>query len=346
MRPILIDALHINMGGGLMILNHLINNLVKRDVDFVLLKDERCPDLESENKIKKLLILSPKHKSRKNFYKIHKNNFSKVVCLGNIPPTIKLEVPIYTYFHNVNLLKIPKGLPLNKKISRILKRLYIKRYVHNTDAWVVQTSYTASLVKKILSLKNQPVYEFPFYWIPSDINRNPKSKRTDYVFIGDYTLSKGHDYLLAAWEKLGNVGIRANLHLTVSKPEFIKLIEDAIKRGTHVTNHGKIPFSEVINLYNISKATVYPSLNESLGLGIVEAVTAGCDVIGVDLPYIHSICKPVKCFKASDIDSIVNAVIEYENHNTCQLTELTIQDMVAEFINFITSNYSLSANRL
>ena len=38
-KPILIDALHICMGGGLMILNHLIDNIVEADVDVVLLKD-------------------------------------------------------------------------------------------------------------------------------------------------------------------------------------------------------------------------------------------------------------------------------------------------------------------
>lgn len=338
MRPILIDALHINMGGGLMILNHLINNLVIANIDFVLLKDERCPKLESEYKVEKLIVLPATHSSRKKFYKNHKNDFRKVLCFGNIPPTIKLDVPVYTYFHNVSLLKIPKDYPIKSKFLSLLKRLYIKRYVHNTDTWIVQTSYTASLVKKALAFKSQSVQEFPFYSIPSDINRTANSLRTDYVFIGDYTQAKGHDYLLAAWKRLKDLGINRTLHLTVTNPIFINAIEKAKNNGVQIVNHGKIPFSEVVNLYNISKATVYPSLNESLGLGIVEALTAGCDVIGVDLPYMHSVCKPTKCFKASDVDSIVQAVIDYESNNINQSSKLTIRDMITEFIDFLTPN--------
>lgn len=338
MRQILIDALHINMGGGLMILNHLINNLIIAHIDFILLKDERCPKLESENKIEKLIILPPTHKSRKKFYINHKNDFRKVLCFGNIPPMVKLNVPVYTYFHNVNLLKIPKDYPLKSKLLSLLKRLYIKRYVRNTDAWIVQTSYTSALVKKSLSLKRQHIYEYPFYRIPSGINRTDKILRTDYVFIGDYTQAKGHDYLLAAWEKLKELGINRTLHLTVTNPCFIEAIKKANNNGVHIINHGKISFSEVVNLYNISKATIYPSLNESLGLGIVEALTAGCDVIGADLPYMHAICKPAKCFKASDVNSIVQAVIAYENKNIDQLSKLTITDMVTEFIDFISQS--------
>ena len=57
-KPILIDALHINMGGALMILNHLIDHLVARDINFVLLKDNRCPVLRSEGMIKTKVIMS------------------------------------------------------------------------------------------------------------------------------------------------------------------------------------------------------------------------------------------------------------------------------------------------
>lgn len=334
MKPILIDALHICMGGGLMILNHLVNNLVADGMRFVLLKDIRCPRLESEDKVIEMVILSSAPRKRRMFYKSHRNDFSKVLCFGNIPPQIRLDVPVITYLHNVSLLKIPADYSLKAKILSNIKKRYIKYYSKNTDVWVVQTSNTANLVAANLAKAAQPILQFPFYRIPNDICRTDKQDRKDYVFIGDYTNAKGHEYLVDAWTKLSESGFNSTLHLTVSNPDFIQYINRAINEGAHIINHGFVPFEEVIKIYNLSKATVYPSLNESLGLGIIEAVEAGCDVIGADLPYMHSVCKASILFKPCDADSIAEAVIDYEKSRHPSTT-LRIKDTVSEFISFI-----------
>lgn len=333
-KPILIDALHINMGGGLMILNHLVNNLVAQMVDFVLLKDIRCPKLQSEDEIPHMETLSSDTKTRNDYYKAHRHDFRTVLCFGNIPPGIRLPVKVYTYLHNVNLLTIPHDYPLKHRVISFLKKHYIRHYSKNTDAWIVQTSYTAQLVRNHLASDKQPIFEFPFYYIPDSINRIPKHNRSDYVFIGEHTGAKGHEYLVEAWEKLSKLGIKRTLHLTVTEPQFVEVINVAISRGANICNHGKISFNDVVELYNKSKATVYPSLNESLGLGIVEALEAGCDVIGCDLPYVKSICEPSGIFKPRSSDSIVDAILDYENGGL-EESKLTIRDMINDFINFL-----------
>ncbi|MDE7125077.1 MAG: glycosyltransferase family 4 protein [Muribaculaceae bacterium] len=289
MKPILVDALHINMGGGLMILNHLITNLLIRGVDFVLLKDERCPELEKEQDIRNMVILSAGNSIRKRYYTEHKNDYRAVLCFGNIPPQIKLSVPVHTYLHNVSLLKIPSDYSFKAKLITFLKKKYLQLMAKNTDTWIVQTDNTARLVKDNLALRKQPVFEYPFYNIPDNINKIPHDLRSDYCFVGDYTNAKGHEYLVDAWVKLSKSGIKPRLHLTVSQPVFLDYIKAAQNEGANIVNHGFVPFSEVIDIYNQSKAVIYPSLNESLGLGIIEAVEAGCDVIGADLPYMHSV---------------------------------------------------------
>lgn len=333
--PILIDALHICMGGGLMILNHLVNNLVDRDVDFVLLKDNRCPDLQSESRVKHLEVLPSSFSVRRTYYKRHINDFSAVLCFGNIPPYVKMNVPVHTYMHNVSLLKIPKDYSLKKKVLSYLKRWVLVHYGKNTSTWIVQTSNTANLVNKVLKRPEQEVLEYPFYSIPAELSEVHREIKKDYVFIGDYTNAKGHDYLVDAWVKLHRMGINPTLHLTVSDPVFCRWIEAAQAEGTNIVNHGLIPFRDVIKLYQQSKATVYPSLNESLGLGIIEAMAAGCDVLGCDLPYMHSVCSPSGTFYPSDSDDIVKAVIRYEN-GECPKTQPLIRDKINEFITFIS----------
>ncbi len=336
-KPILIDALHICMGGGLMILNHLVDNLVSQGVNFYLLKDDRCPGLNSESLVRQIEVLPASFQVRRFFYKQHKNDFSAVLCFGNIPPPVKIPDPVYTYEHNVSLLSIPKDYSLKAKLKTILKKHYLKFFAHNTDAWIVQTSNTARLVKENLALNNQEILEFPFFQIPEDINKVPKANRRDYCLIGDHTNAKGHEYLVEAWIKLADMGVTPTLHLTVSETVFLPAIKNAQERGAKIVNHGKVPITEVVEIYNQSKAVVYPSLNESLGLGIVEGIKAGCDIIGADLPYMHAVCRPSLTFEASNADSIAQAVLAYEQSQH-DPSELLIKDSVNEFISFLTNN--------
>lgn len=326
------------MGGGLMILNHLVSNLIERKVNFYLLKDERCPRLADEDKIGLLSSLSSDRKSRKAFYERHASEFSKVLCFGNIPPQIKLQIPVYTYIHNVSLLSIPRSYPFKKKWISRLKKEFIRHYGKYTDAWIVQTTNTADLVKKNLARRRQPILQYPFFHIPDEMNHTPKENRTDYCFIGNLTNAKGHDILVNAWIELAKKGVKPVLHLTVSIPWFIERINDACRQGAKIINHDVVPFNQVIEIYNQSKALVYPSLNESLGLGIIEAIMAGCNVIGADLPYMHSVCSPSELFDPLDSQSIVDAVIRYES-GPQKSTTLKIKDEIDSFISFLNSNH-------
>lgn len=83
---------------------------------FILLRDIRCKKLKNENQIDSVVVLSDKWKDRWQFYAEHKNDFDFVLCFGNIPTPIKMKCPVYTYVHNVNLLKIPKEYSLKEKL--------------------------------------------------------------------------------------------------------------------------------------------------------------------------------------------------------------------------------------
>lgn len=340
-KPILIDALHINMGGALMILNHLVDHLVIRKINFILLKDNRCPKLHSEHDVPQIITMSSGERIRRRYYKSHQNSFSTVFCMGNIPPAIKMPVTVHTYIHNVSLLKIPKDYSVSQKAKNYLKREYIRFYAKNTDTWIVQTSNTANLVNNYINQLNLPVLEFPFYNIPENINHASVAHRQDYVFIGEHTGAKGHEYLVEAWGILAQQGIRPKLHLTSNSLKLKNLIAENIKLGARIENHGYVSFAKVIELYNKSKATIYPSLNESLGLGIIEAVEAGCDVIGCDLPYVYAVCKPTLTFQPRNAQSIANAVSIYEAGGQTKTT-LKIKDLVEEFIDFILINITKS----
>jgi glycosyltransferase involved in cell wall biosynthesis len=214
-----------------------------------------------------------------------------------------------------------------------LKRAFIKHYRKNTDEWFVQTSNTANELIRHLGVSSDKVKLYPFYKLP----QFPKAdgERTDYIFVGEYSGSKGHDELLEAWRMMHEQGIDLTLHLTVSLGDmFLKKLQDATEHGVRIINHGYIPTAELAKLYVQCKATVYPSFNESFGLGLIEAMEAGCDVIASNRPFVHAICEPSKVFEPSYPPSIADAIIEYENGDKRE-TRLLVKNMVNEMIDKI-----------
>lgn len=340
--PLLLDALYVNSGGGYILLDYLVSKLCEANVCFTLLKDVRCPSLKDENRVGTVLTMAATIKGRKVFYDKHKYDFSSVLCFGNIPTPIKMPCPVYTYFQNVNLLDIPSSYGLSARYMIWLKRQYIAHHAKYTDGWIVQTSHTESTLKKYMQTKGKHVYKMPFYKIPESLKllKDSKTTRTDYLLVGNYYHgTKGHDTLLDAWELLSMKGFDKCLHLTISKDneEVCKRIIEMRKNGVNVINHYTIPFDEVINLYGKSKAIIYPSINESLGLGIVEGIHAGCDVIASDLPYTYAICKPSAVFEAENSQQLADVILKYEKGNSPK-SELTITNSIKDLIKLIIND--------
>ena len=327
---ILIDALYINKGGGLNLLVYLLESMISAHKDFFLLYDQRSQGRFDFVDKKEPMFAS--QGNRKGFYKKHRNDFSTVLCFANVPPPIKLKANVYTYFHNINMLTLGEG-NLKSRIMMFLKRCYVFSLKNNTDFWMVQTSNTALQLRQHLGSDSRNIIILPFFTL-RHIHSYQKHG-DDYVFIGDYTGSKGHDEIVDAWRLLYREGFIKKLHLTCSITEqFLEKIRVAQEEGIPIINHGFMPFSGVDTLYQESKALVYPSSNESLGLGIIEAIHSGCDVIASDLAFTHAICRPSGVFNPHSPRSIANAVLDYERGNAPRST-LMIKNEIKDIINLL-----------
>lgn len=333
---LLVDSLYVNYGGALVLLRYLVESLRAKNVRFFLLVDARC-----ENEFKNLSNVEYRTASmsaRRDFYVAHRNEFSSVLCFGNVPPPIKLKSRVYTYVHNINLLKIPAMSPLKRRFQSFLKQRVIDFYGRNTDCWIVQTENTRNELKRHLFQGRKEVLVLPFYRIDEDLRKakDSQEERTDYALIGELSYPRGHGIILDVWRELHKRGIDRTLHLTVSnntekQKEYCQRVKLLQEEGVRIENHGFIPFPEVIEIYKKTKAIVYPSLNESLGLSVIEAIEAGCDVLTADLPYVHTICNPTKTFDCRSVNSICEAVFYYEAGQGLR-SELKIKNRVDELI--------------
>lgn len=339
MKPILIDALHICMGGGKVLLDYLLTQLLKKEKEFMLIKDARCAKLSCEDKIGKIEIIEATTSNRLKFYQSNRTAFSLILCFGNVPPPIKMPCKVYTYVHNINLLNIPSEFPLKRKFINWLKQKFIALLASNTDGWIVQTNNTKDCLLKVLPHKNKQVLVLPFYNISECLKLQKNNlQRSGYILAGDFTGTRGHKELLEAMRILKQKGVTPKLHLTVSKDNpFTQEIKKAVQDGIRIENHGIIPFNQMVDIYGSCTATIYPSINESLGLGIIEAIEAGCDVIVSDLPFAHAICKPSEVFTHRTPLEISNAILRYEKGESPK-SKLIINNNIDELLNLITKS--------
>jgi glycosyltransferase involved in cell wall biosynthesis len=306
---ILIDAIYINNSGGKILLDYLIEIFREEKFNVHFLLDERIINCHPEINNNEITYLRADLILRHKFYKVNKNKFSKVLCFGNLPPSLRLEAIVYTYFHQKLFLEIPKEIVFKQKIIFKIKILIFKILQKNTDFWIVQTQVMKDdFLAKSLKINNERVLIVPFY--PS-INKDMIEirKKEVFVYVSSGSHHKNHYYLIEAFCEFFDDKKIGELHLTIGN-EFKLLkkhIEVKIEEGYPIINHGFIPRELLGTIYGKSYFSIYPSLSESFGLGIIEAIENKCSIIGADLSYTYAVCKPSLVFDPTKVESILEA---------------------------------------
>jgi glycosyltransferase involved in cell wall biosynthesis len=129
------------------------------------------------------------------------------------------------------------------------------------------------------------------------------------------------------------------LALTLAQSETSLLtIIDVLraKYGLEVYNLGDLPHKELLNLYDTSRALIYPSLTESFGLPLIEASALGIPIVASELDYVRDVCKPIETFDPTSEVSIARAVRRYLNQEE-DLVQIRTPEKFWQYIN----NYSL-----
>ena len=305
---ILIDALYINDSGGKILLDYLINSLEKSSMEVFYLLDKRLEGkIPALKKTNKLAFKVASIKIRSQFYSQHQSQFSAVFCFGNLPPNFQLSVQVFTYFHQQLYISIPKGNSLIFRAKFHLKRFVFKKWLNNTNLWLVQSEEIQRTFTNKFKISTEKVKILPFY---PPLEKTVISKiRNTYIYISSGPTHKNHVRLINAFCAFFDKYKVGSLTLTISEdfPELIQLIREKNDAHYPVINVGFVERKELAKIYLESEYLIYPSLAESFGLGLIEAMEAGCKIIGADLPYTYAVCEPSLSFNALDEKSIENA---------------------------------------
>lgn len=334
---ILIDALYINNGGGKILLDYLISQLNKSNLELHFLLDERIVGKHSEIEPYRITYIKGSFVKRHLFYLKNKYQFAKVFCFGNLPPSVKLNAEVVTYFHQAMYLDIPKEFSFIERLKFKLKIAILKKIVKNTDYWLVQSN----LMKERLGLKFNLIAEgimiVPFYPELKSMNIDLVRESNTYLYVSNATPNKNHKRLIEVFCDFYDKHKMGKLILTVNEdyPEILGLIENKLSEDYPIENIGFVNRLTLQKKYLSSEFLIFPSLTESFGLGLTEAIDCGCMVIGADLPYTYEVCEPTLVFNPLVNKSIFNAFEDSLKKENLKLSMSRIKNDIDQIISIL-----------
>ena len=308
---ILVDALYINKGGGAVLLQYLIEEILKHPAadKFFFLLDGRFakPDALRE----RFDVIPASQMKRRKFYRRKRAEIERVFCFANTPPPVRLPVTVYTYFHNQKLLEAPHRKFERKFLKLYAKYLVVKLFNSNTDYYVVQTPHMSEELLALDLKDTAHCLSYPFYDNRKyKVGHKPFEERPhEFVFISNPSPQKNYPTLFDAWEVLLNRGLKPVLHVTVddTAPAVTARMNALIAKGADIRNHVYI---DPRDLYFNCQYLIFPSIMESFGLPLIEATDSGMKVLASDLPYVYDVVKPSLAFNPMDKNSIADAVVQ------------------------------------
>jgi len=333
---LLVDSLYINNGGGKNLLDLLIFELNKNHKDVIYLFDIRNKCQYDFLKKENVSFIKASLFNRHLYYIKNKSQITSVLAFGNIPPTLALKVPVYTYFHNMAFMSKPSS------ISMKLKSIVIRLLKKNTTKWFVQSDLVKLKLIQNWNIDIQNVIVLPFFKEIADNKYNNKIKQQDaikFIYISDGHHYKNHKRLIDAFVKYNKKFVNSTLTLTIGDNyrTLKELILEVNKSGIKIIDKGLMQFDDVINELKISSMVVYPSLIESFGLGLIEASLLKLPICASNLPYVFEVVKPNIVFDPFSTDSIYNALLKSTNFLN-ENSELVCKNELTMLIKIITND--------
>ena len=334
---ILLDAVYIHNYGGKSILDLLIKYLIDKNLitSFYFLLDSRYKNsLESGVKFEHV---NGNEIERLVFYKKNASTFSSILCLANVPPPIRIKSPVLIYFHNDLYVNYNKAnLRLKSNLIYFLKFSYIKYRTQEAYSWSVQTEI---MKKKLFSkkfIKEEKIKIFPIY----EVNLFPSTKkeRKTFVYVSNSMPHKNIKNLILGFAHLSQTtNYEIQLNLTSLEKDF-KHINYKRHKNLKIFWHGEIKKSKLEKIYKRCEFLIYPSLKESFGLPLIEAIQHNCKVLASDLPYVHEIIEPSLVFNPNSYKEISKAVGLALNSKNLKESKIKIKDTLPEMIKHLISH--------
>ena len=342
------NCISIHNGGGLVYLSMMHSQIDKKD-NLILLdyraKDNLKPFLYASIKyykkglLRNLLVFKERLKYSMLFKRYLKENnkkeFLNEFYINGIPPFFRFSTSnnkVNVLFQNRNLFTYLNYFnnklffKLEFIIYHLIHSIIINLFLKDTDNLIVQTKTMKNILsyakpKNNILLKDsiwrniklesymECINQLKTKNNYSCINKLRKISESSQLFFYPASLEphKNHKILFKSFTKISEM-----------KFEKIKLIVtlDKNQLPSKNRNNKNIIFlgnqsNKVINeIYKIVNFLIFPSLNESLGLPLIEANLYKLPIIASDLDYVYDVCEPSLTFDPYSEEDIFKKILE------------------------------------
>ena len=220
-------------------------------------------------------------------------NYGQLFC--SVPQLLSVQSAIY--FSDLYRQHILSRKPLGFRIAFALRRWWVRRSVRAADCVLAPTASLLANLRRSTPLPEEKTAVNPFGVTAMALDPPARSYdgRIELLLPTLYTDYKNLGTALRALRLLRERhGDRFRL-LTTADPrqesrrtsvtwkEDVELLDELVQAGA-VDVVGPLPHKELLQLYARCHLLVYPTLTESFGFPLVEALAAGLPVVASDIP--------------------------------------------------------------
>lgn len=323
----IIEASNTYFGGGYVLLEELLRNLEQQDDETLVYVGYKNVYEALQKKNYQHITFIKTGELQTLFRYLTRRKRTLFFC--SLPPFVHNERSV-VYAHNPHFIECPK------KISKYLVYYYWVRLFRNkVDFFACQTNEVAKHLKAL----GCQVQLMPFYVRPARVDL---PKKYDFCYISTVAPHKNHQCLFEAVEQLVNQGRRFSLAVTVRDSKRNAELIAQIRRINEkagmqiIVNRGFVSKSEMAEVLNLSKTVVFPSLKETFGLPIAEALSCGLRILSSDRPYTYDLLAHPIVFDPKDSRSIAGVMADdLDGRFTGIVQQLKIQDSLKELLTYL-----------
>jgi glycosyltransferase involved in cell wall biosynthesis len=303
-RRVLVNTLSLTHGGGRSYVVNLLRELDRdpRGFEFsVLTASGQLSAAETGGlDVTNVRLPSPRAAARVVFRVLYEETllplraarFDLLYCLADLAPAVRL-VPTVVALRNLNIYDRRFYDTARLRILERMVRLGLRR----ADRVVFPSRAAAELITKRIPLAPERIVVIP-HGISAEAFRDdtapPAADVPPYLFLPASLerhknipvllecLAHVEDRRLQVWIAGGSETDRA------CEAELHRIVE-SLRLETRVRFLGRVPYSEILHYYRGAVALVFPSLIETFGHPLLEAMLAGTPILAADIPAFREI---------------------------------------------------------
>jgi glycosyltransferase involved in cell wall biosynthesis len=259
------------------------------------------------------------------------NSFGSMV--SPVRQVLLVRNPIY--FTRLFLRRVSEEGTLSQWSDHFMRRALILESIAAADASVFPTQSMLDEVASWARLPRDRCHVVPHGFDAAEFRRRAEAHRDDFVakmrpeecnvcFVSTYAPHKNVFTLCEAFalarKRQPPGSRRLRLWLTMDlegrPPQMLPWPRDlaafrALAREDGVTDLGTVPHGSVAGLYRASEAMVFPSLAESFGHPLKEAMSVALPIIASDIPVHREICgDAASYFGPTNVEALAEALVE------------------------------------